>query len=349
MIIATFQKVFPHTSLWFEELFGGDGNYNAILIGSENTLRIDYGRIDSLFETPRIAAEFSEEGIDSPDELLNRFINLDDNLADFSGVQPEISDNHPRLEFGTVEIKDFANILSNLSQRKATVLKYLDNIPTLDTAVLSTKLENLDKATKLCITADAARWRGNASDVISGYQEAARLEPNNQAIQTELAKLTRVVPAKTKPSTPDAQMQVRNLMQRQKFDQAIPILEKLVEEEPDRADHKGDLGLAYLRTGKVDLALEQLQAAVVKNPFDNGIRNNLGIAYMQKRMFDKAANEFSTILASDSKFTQALVNLGLIYARTGRTDQAIQLLEKAQQIEPNNALIKNSLDELRQK
>jgi spermidine synthase len=343
MIIATFQQVFPHTSLWFEELFGANGNNNAILIGTNQQLRCNYDRIAALFQNPSIAEEFRSEGIENPAALLNRFIACDGDLAEYSGSQPEISDNRPRLEFGTVEIKDFSSILSDLAKLKSPILPFLEN----RNDSIDSQIVRFNKATRLCIAADAARWRNQASEVMAGYTEAAKLMPEDKAIQTELARFAQAKSDYNGTTQNDSDSQIANLIRQNKFEQAIPLLEKILVSEPNNSEYLRAIGLAYLRTGKVDLAIERLQKAVALNRLDNNARNNLGIAFMQKGMFDKAADEFSEILKNDPEYTQAIVNLGFSYARTGRKAEAIPLLEKAQKLEPNNEMISKVLDQLR--
>ena len=190
MIIATFQRVFPHTTLWFEELFGANGNYNAILIGTNQRLQCNYDRIAALFQNPSIADEFRNEGIENPMALLNRFIAGESDLAKYSGSQPEISDNRPRLEFGTVEIKDFSGILSDLAKLKSPILPYLES----RNDSLDSEFVRFNNASKLCIAADVARWRNQLSEVWPAIPRPLKLCRRTGQFKPKLPDLLRLNP-----------------------------------------------------------------------------------------------------------------------------------------------------------
>ncbi len=347
MIIATFQNVFPNTSLWFEELFGGNGNYNAVLVGSRMPLKIDYGRIQQSLENPALASDLHEVGIDGINDLLNRFIISDSDLVSYGGQQPLISDNRPRLEFGTVEIKDFTKILGTLSQLKKVPWPYLTDLPLSQDrqAALKDSLTRLDKMAMACIQGDIYHWQNRTKDYLAQYQKAEELAPENKALRAQLALLNQ-----RSSSTPTEESPIQRasaLVSQGKLAEAVPIYEQQLAADPTRIDIRSSLGILYQKLGKTDQAIEQFQQVLLKDSTDSGIRNNLGIAYMQKGMYDKAESEFLMILKSNPDFVRANVNLGLIYARTNRKELAIQYLEKAQTLEPDNANIQSMLNQLR--
>jgi tetratricopeptide (TPR) repeat protein len=203
---------------------------------------------------------------------------------------------------------------------------------------LENHLLRLHDSSRLCIQADAARWRGRASEVLAGYREAAVIAPGDLHIQAQLAKLNQALGDYSRRQT-DSGNRIASLISQNKFAEAIPLLERAVSEEPASDENWGNLGLAYLRTDKIDRAIESLQQAITLNRSNKTSRNNLGIAYMRANNLEKAEEIFNSILSDDANYSQTLVNLALVYARTSRKSEAIAMLEKAQKIEPGNEMI----------
>jgi len=348
MIIATFQSAFPHTSLWFEELFGGDGDYNAVLIGSLQPLKIDYDKIQKMMQNNELANDFHSVEIADIGGLLNRFMLADSDLSIFAGPRPLISDNRPRLEFGTVESKDFPKILATLGINKKIVTPYLVNLPTSpeERARIEDTLLRLRRMAQACIAGDVYLRQDRPKDYIAQYQAAAAIAPENEALQAQLASL-RSPGSNSQTSNTYSLQRARELAALGELSEAIAIYEQLSEAEPGRTDVRSDLGMLYQKAGKTDQAIQQFQKVLERDPANLDIHNNLGIAYMQNGIYVKAENEFLTILRIKPDYVQAEVNLGLTYARTGRKDEAIQMLEKALVMEPDNANIKKVLEQLK--
>ncbi len=347
MIIATFQDVFPNTSLWFEELFGGNGNYNAVLVGSRLPLKIDYGRIQKRLEDPALVSDLLEVGIDGINDLLNRFIISGSDLMSYCGQQPLISDNRPRLEFGTVDIRDFTKILGTLNNLKKIPWPYLVDLPGSQDqqAAIRDSLTRLDKMARACIQGDIYLWQNRPKDYLAQYQKAAEIAPENDALQAQLALINQR--GSSAPADENPMQQASKLVSQGKLAEAASIYEQQLATDPTRIDIRSSLGILYQKLGRTDQAIEQFRLVLVRNSTDNGTRNNLGIAFMQKEMYDKAENEFLTILKSNPDFVQANVNLGLTYARTNHKELAIQYLEKAQTLEPDNSNIRALLNQIR--
>lgn len=73
-----------------------------------------------------------------------------------------------------------------------------------------------------------------------------------------------------------------------------------------------NLGVVYLREGKLDSAVAMLDKAKSLAPSVAGIRLNLGLAYFRRREFKKASNYFAEVLSMDAgKCTGSLSEGGL--------------------------------------
>ena len=66
-----------------------------------------------------------------------------------------------------------------------------------------------------------------------------------------------------------------------------------------------NLGVVYLREGKLDSAIAMLDQAKALAPGVAGIRLNLGLAYFRQREFKKASAYFGEVLAADRDNVQA--------------------------------------------
>jgi tetratricopeptide (TPR) repeat protein len=72
-----------------------------------------------------------------------------------------------------------------------------------------------------------------------------------------------------------------------------------------------NLGVVYLREGKLDSAIAMLDKAKALAPRVAGIRLNLGLAYFRRREFKKASKYFREVLSMDQENTQARYLVGV--------------------------------------
>jgi tetratricopeptide (TPR) repeat protein len=144
---------------------------------------------------------------------------------------------------------------------------------------------------------------------------------------------------------------------------AIPLLERVVQLEPQHKHAWSDLGLAYLRVGKYDEGIAALRKQLEINPSDEHANEYLGLALKQQQNFDEAAAAFrkqieidpldlvahaelGEILLDQRKYAEAVtelekatilspksadlqLNLGRAYANTGKVDEAVAAFDKA--------------------
>jgi tetratricopeptide (TPR) repeat protein len=97
-----------------------------------------------------------------------------------------------------------------------------------------------------------------------------------------------------------------------------------------------NLGVVYLRTGRVDEAIRVLLKAKALAPGVPGIRLNLGLAYFRKREFKMAAPYFGDVLASDPANLQAHYLKGLCHFMMDDLPAAIASFEPIQDREQDD-------------
>lgn len=115
--------------------------------------------------------------------------------------------------------------------------------------------------------------------------------------------------------------------------QAIRILDGVVQDEPSNADARLLLGSLLAEAGKQTEAIAQLSEAVRLRPQSAEAQNALGEAYNKFGATRAARAPFEKAVALNPSFAAAQVNLGLIlvqagewHSAAGHLDRAIQLL-----------------------
>lgn len=116
--------------------------------------------------------------------------------------------------------------------------------------------------------------------------------------------------------------------------QALRYLEKSVHLDPESAKAHYYLGTALQRRGRTDEAIQHLRGALLLAPNDPRIQNNYGVAVASLGRFEMADAHFQRAIALDSLFAEAYVNLGNLRRLQGDLGQAVVLLERGVEIDP---------------
>ena len=104
----------------------------------------------------------------------------------------------------------------------------------------------------------------------------------------------------------------------------------LLSQEPSSTPDTIETANKLLQQDKADEALELLEAAAMAVPPPNGINREIGIAQYRKGNYLKAAAFFQKALEENSGDNEAVQLMGLSYYFAGRSAEAIAPLEKAQ-------------------
>ncbi|MCU0509413.1 MAG: tetratricopeptide repeat protein [Anaerolineae bacterium] len=123
---------------------------------------------------------------------------------------------------------------------------------------------------------------------------------------------------------------------------AVPLLLKARELEPDNAAAAINLGGAYILQGKHKQAVPVLEAAARLEPDNAMVWTNLAAAYLGKLPFatpamqDKAIVAFKSALRLDPRAPHVNYNLGLIYMERQDVEQAALHFYAALETDPND-------------
>ncbi len=136
--------------------------------------------------------------------------------------------------------------------------------------------------------------------------------------------------------------------------EAVVLLTKVRELDPDNAAAAINLGGAYILQGKHKQAIPVLERAVELEPDNAMVWMNLAAAYLGKLPFatremqDRAIDAFNHTLALDPRAPHAHYNLGLIYIDRNDMEQAALHFYAALETDPNDRDAETWLGRIRQ-
>jgi len=179
MTARSFMTAFPHATLWFSPL-----RQNAVLIGTQNELEIDYGRLEAAFQDEVIRRELESVNVADPVGFLSGFLMGEETLAEYVGNIPDNTDNHPVLEF-TPALSYFladAYRLRNVfdfRDAREIILPWLVNLGETEEEVetVTEAMQRRYEAVGYSINGDIALVLGERERAIAEYSQALAVDP----------------------------------------------------------------------------------------------------------------------------------------------------------------------------
>ncbi|MFL6231671.1 MAG: tetratricopeptide repeat protein [Thermoanaerobaculia bacterium] len=133
----------------------------------------------------------------------------------------------------------------------------------------------------------------------------------------------------------------------EKYQESIPVLEKLAAAHPDQAPTGFLLGAAYERSGQRDKAVGELRRVLKIDPDFHAALNYLGYTFAEAGVnLDEALKLVSRAVALDPDNGAYVDSLGWTYYRLGRPEQARNYLERAARLEPEDATLQEHLGDV---
>src|SRR5438128_1510245 len=170
---------------------------------------------------------------------------------------------------------------------------------------------------------------------IANLMHDALLDVENGRYQEAVPLLERTVAEQ--PQMPIAQMQLGIALARLKdFAKAIPPLQKTVELLPDSGMGHYEFGLALFETGDWKAAAPQFEAAVARAPRWADAHFSLASVYARIDRVPEAMRELNTTLKLNPDHYRANLLRGRILSLQGDASAALPDLQKAVQAEPNS-------------
>ncbi len=122
-----------------------------------------------------------------------------------------------------------------------------------------------------------------------------------------------------------------------KFQQAIPILERALEIQPDYLEAYMEIGMAYQNNNKFEEALSAFEHVLVADPENGSALFFKGMVLQSLKREDQAIDSFQMAGSKDPEFQQlAQFNVGLLHFQNNRLDKAKTQFEACIQTDPNS-------------
>ena len=154
---------------------------------------------------------------------------------------------------------------------------------------------------------DAAMAMQLYGRAIQCFKEALALQTGSRTIELRLAKA---------------------YLRDEQYDQARPLLEKLLQAQPDNDTVQMLMGDLLLAQGDVEGAIEHYQAAFRKNPTSE-VQLKLAHAYLVAGQLDEAKKEYQDLIHRFPYRGEAYDGLGDVYRKLGEDEQALEQYREA--------------------
>jgi len=121
-----------------------------------------------------------------------------------------------------------------------------------------------------------------------------------------------------------------------RYQQAIPLLQRILREEPNMPVANMQYGIAQARLGNFSEALAPLQKAIKALPDNTLGRYELGLALFESGDWKAAAPEFEAVVERSPRWTDAHFSLAAVYARIDRVPEAMTELDTTLGLNPDH-------------
>ncbi len=125
------------------------------------------------------------------------------------------------------------------------------------------------------------------------------------------------------------------LFRKERFREALPQLERAVQEDPSDAHGHYSLGRGFEAVGRPQEAAAEYRAALALDEAYPDAQNDVGLSLVMQGQFADAERHFKRAIEIDPAFASGYGNLGMLYGRMGQSAKAIESCEKALQLDPN--------------
>ncbi len=143
------------------------------------------------------------------------------------------------------------------------------------------------------------------------------------------------VPGAQRASTrEDEEMQADVLMARKQYADAVPLYQKLLQQEPKSASLLNKLGIAYHQQNLLDQAKRYYERAVKADRTYANAYNNIGTIHYQRKKYSQAVRAYKKALAVQPEMAAVHSNLGYAYFMQKHYDEAMAAFHRALELDP---------------
>ncbi|MGE0200038.1 MAG: tetratricopeptide repeat protein [Candidatus Melainabacteria bacterium] len=115
------------------------------------------------------------------------------------------------------------------------------------------------------------------------------------------------------------------LVEEGRFEDALPWLERALQEKPEDADALLNKAMVLIKVGQVSEALMLMNQLNERDRWHPQVQYLLGTYYMGLQMFDRAQQHLKRAVDDQPEFLDAVINLALVEATLGNTQDAVRL------------------------
>jgi len=186
---------------------------------------------------------------------------------------------------------------------------------------------------------------GNSKEDVGGTDPKDKIQVANTLHQSlidmeedhfeqAVPKLEQVI--QQEPDASSAYLELgRALVHLKDYSKAIPVLRTAIEKMPDSGMPHYELGIALVKTGQWEPALTEFQAALTKTPDSPQLHFYVAAVYTRLKRIPEAIQEFEKTLELDPNHYQANLLFGRLLFLEGHPKEALPKLQQASKLEPN--------------
>ena len=134
-----------------------------------------------------------------------------------------------------------------------------------------------------------------------------------------------------------------NLLNSQRFEQAINKITPLIRKFPDQPFFYNALSIGYNGIKDYQKSLDILNKGLRKDSRETTLLNNLGLTYRKIGDEERAEKIFNQALQINPEFLDVYINLANIKRNQNKNNEAIEMLEKCLNSNPNNFIVNFTL------
>lgn len=127
---------------------------------------------------------------------------------------------------------------------------------------------------------------------------------------------------------------------------AIVYFRNALEQDPNYTEARYQLGLAYLKTGKLEQAKKELRKVQLLDPSRGSVELDLASINLINSKYEEAKENINRFLSGHEKNSRSQQYLGLIRQARGNLSDAEKLFKEALELDPENVDVRLSLARL---
>ena len=135
---------------------------------------------------------------------------------------------------------------------------------------------------------------------------------------------------------PRVLLAVHSLLQKQQFDDALPILENLLADDPNCAASLNFMGYIYLSVGKEQVAYQYFRRALQEEPNNKAVWSNFGMSAYELNRDQEALNSFMKAASIDHDYSPAYSNAAAVLVRQSRWEEGKKSAEMSLECDPSD-------------